>query len=74
MVAADWRRQRFRGRADVEDVVQDILLTLHAIRHTYDPSRPFKPWLVAVARRRIVDRLRVEYPAPHAGDIFAAGT
>lgn len=43
---------------EVEDAVQDILLTLHAIRHTYDPSRPFKPWLVAIARRRIADRLR----------------
>jgi RNA polymerase sigma-70 factor (ECF subfamily) len=43
---------------EAEDVVQDILLTLHAVRHTYDPGRPFAPWLVAIARRRIVDRLR----------------
>jgi RNA polymerase sigma factor (sigma-70 family) len=43
---------------EVEDTVQDILLTLHAVRHTYDPARPFGPWLVAIARRRIVDRLR----------------
>ncbi len=49
---------RFRAPHDVEDTVQDILLTLHAIRHTYDPSRPFKPWLIAVARRRVADRLR----------------
>jgi len=47
-----------RERADVEDSVQDILLTVHAVRHTYDPARPFKPWLVAIARRRIIDRLR----------------
>jgi RNA polymerase sigma-70 factor (ECF subfamily) len=43
---------------DAEDSVQDILLTVHAIRHTYDPNRPFKPWLVAIGRRRIFDRLR----------------
>ncbi|HLX28119.1 MAG TPA: sigma factor [Casimicrobiaceae bacterium] len=43
---------------DVEDVVQDVLLTVHAVRHTYDPARPFGPWLTAIARRRIVDRLR----------------
>jgi RNA polymerase sigma-70 factor (ECF subfamily) len=43
---------------ETEDVVQDILLTLHTVRHTYDPSRPFRPWLVAIASRRIVDRLR----------------
>ena len=47
-----------RDRSDVEDSMQDILLTLHAVRHTYDPKRPFKPWLVAIARRRIIDRLR----------------
>lgn len=42
----------------VDDVVQDVLLTLHRIRHTYDPARPFMPWLVAVARRRSIDALR----------------
>jgi RNA polymerase sigma-70 factor (ECF subfamily) len=42
----------------VDDVVQDVLLTLHRVRHTYDPSRPFIPWLVAVARRRSIDALR----------------
>lgn len=44
--------------ADVEDTVQEILLTVHRVRHTYDPRRPFGPWLVAIARRRIIDRLR----------------
>jgi RNA polymerase sigma-70 factor (ECF subfamily) len=48
----------FKDPGDIEDAVQDILLSLHAIRHTYDPSRPFGPWLVAVANRRIIDRLR----------------
>ena len=47
-----------REPGDTEDAVQDVLLTLHAIRHTYDPSRPFGPWLVAIAHRRIVDWLR----------------
>jgi RNA polymerase sigma factor (sigma-70 family) len=71
--------QRHRDLRDVEDSVQDILLTVHSIRHTYDPSRPFKPWLVTIARRRIVDRLRsnrrtllreVEFSAEH--ETFAA--
>jgi RNA polymerase sigma factor (sigma-70 family) len=46
------------NRSDVEDAVQDALLTLHAVRHTYDPMRPFGPWLVAITKRRIVDGLR----------------
>jgi RNA polymerase sigma-70 factor (ECF subfamily) len=51
--------RRGLGRAeDAEDAVQDILLTLHRVRHTYDPARPFLPWLFAIARRRIIDRQR----------------
>ena len=46
------------GGADLEDAVQDVLLTVHSIRHTYDPTRPFAPWLTAVARHRLLDRLR----------------
>lgn len=48
----------FRQAADIEDAVQDVLLTVHSIRNTYDPARPFGPWLVAIANRRIIDRLR----------------
>jgi len=44
--------------ADVEDAVQDALLTIHRVRHTYDPERPLKPWLVAIADRRALDRRR----------------
>lgn len=47
-----------RDPLDIEDAVQDVLLCLHSVRHTYDTARPFGPWLVAIARRRIVDRLR----------------
>ncbi len=50
--------RQIRNRDDLEDSVQDILLTVHAVRHTYDPARPFGPWLVAIANRRIVDGLR----------------
>lgn len=45
---------------DNEDAVQDILLTLHAVRHTYDPARPLGPWLTAIAQRRLIDRLRAQ--------------
>ena len=47
-----------RNPGDAEDTVQDVLLTLHAVRHTYDASRPFKPWLAGIARHRVIDRLR----------------
>ena len=47
-----------RGGDRVEDVVQDVLLTLHRVRHTYDPTRPFSRWLAAIAVRRSIDALR----------------
>jgi RNA polymerase sigma factor (sigma-70 family) len=50
--------RRHRDPNDVEDIVQDILLTIHSIRQTYDPARPFGPWLVTIANRRFIDRLR----------------
>ena len=42
----------------IEDVLQDVLLTIHRVRHTYDPTRPFRPWLAAISRRRSIDALR----------------
>src|SRR6266852_4265209 len=50
--------RHFQNAGDIEDTVQEILLTVHAVRHTYDPARPFGPWLVAIANRRVVDGLR----------------
>jgi len=53
------RRQRgFAGIAEVEDLVQDVLLSVHTVRATYDPARPFGPWLLAIVRHRLVDGAR----------------
>lgn len=49
------RLRSFLSQEDREDLVQDILLSLHAVRATYDPQRPFIPWLFAIARNRIAD-------------------
>lgn len=43
---------------EVEDVVQEALLALHLKRHTWDPSRPFLPWVRAIARNKLTDALR----------------
>jgi RNA polymerase sigma factor (sigma-70 family) len=43
---------------DIEEMVQDTLLTLHRVRQTYDPKRPFSPWLASIAARRGIDGLR----------------
>lgn len=53
-------RQRFGflQPQDIDDLVQDVLLSLHATRATYDPARPFLPWLMAIARNRMADGAR----------------
>jgi RNA polymerase sigma-70 factor (ECF subfamily) len=55
MARQEWR---MASDADIEDVVQETLLTLHAVRHTYDPRRPFLPWLLTLLHRRVVDAVR----------------
>ena len=42
-----------------EDVVQNVLVSLHRARHTYRSERRFSPWLHAIARNAIVDYTRV---------------
>ena len=51
-------RRRCADPDRCEDIVQDVLLTLHRVRHTYDPARPFMPWLAAICERRAIDALR----------------
>lgn len=51
-------QRRFLGPDDIEDIVQDVLLSLHSVRATYDPERPFMPWLFAIARNRLADAAR----------------
>ncbi len=42
----------------VDDAVQEAMVAVHTKRHTYDPARPFGPWLAAIARYKWIDRLR----------------
>jgi len=51
-------RGRLRDATEAEDAVQDTLLTIHRARASYDASRPFRPWLVAITERRALDRIR----------------
>jgi len=59
--ARAWLKSYFRRRMPpdhLEDVVQETLVSLHRKLASYDPARPFLPWLAAIARYRWVDHLR----------------
>lgn len=50
----------------VEDAAQETLIAVHSKRHTYEPGRPFAPWLAGIARYKWIDRLRGQ--ARHAAE------
>jgi RNA polymerase sigma factor (sigma-70 family) len=53
-----WRRRGARAPEAIEDLVQDVLLSVHVARASYDPGRPFFPWLLAIVRNRLADGAR----------------
>ena len=56
-----WLVRYFNRRlppSSVEDAVQETLIAIHAKRHTFEPDRPFGPWLAGIARYKWIDRLR----------------
>lgn len=50
--------RRLANAGDVDDLLQEVLISLHKARHTYDSERPYKPWVYAIARFRLLDHLR----------------
>src|SRR5262245_15331419 len=56
-----WLRRYYERRlpaAAAEDARQDALLAIHAKRHAYAPSKPFGPWVAAIARYKWIDHVR----------------
>lgn len=61
-----WLRGYYACRiapSQLDDLVQDTLMALHNKRASWDSTRPFLPWLAAIARYRWVDHLRKLYRA-----------
>lgn len=44
--------------SDQEDVLQEVLMSIHTARASYDPARPFIPWLKAIVINRTIDFMR----------------
>lgn len=45
----------------VDDIVQEVLISVHKALHTYDPKRPFMPWVQSIINFRKTDYLRHHY-------------
>lgn len=44
-----------------QDIIQEILISIHKARHTYDGERPIMPWINAIAKFRLTDYFRKYY-------------
>ena len=57
-VMARYLRRHFGESDFIEDCVQECLLAIHRARATYDPDRPFRPWMFTIVRHKAIDLLR----------------
>jgi RNA polymerase sigma-70 factor, ECF subfamily len=60
-------QRRLSDISELEDICQEIMVAVYKSRHTYQPYRPFEPWLSAIIRnvsgkhiRRNQERLATE--------------
>jgi RNA polymerase sigma-70 factor (ECF subfamily) len=56
-----WLRRYYARRLPrpaADDARQEVLLAIHAKRHTYAASRSFGAWVTAIARYKWIDRVR----------------
>ncbi|MEE1890262.1 sigma-70 family RNA polymerase sigma factor [Pseudomonas carassii] len=52
------RRRLARRPAEVEDLLQEVLLAVHNARHTYQAQQPLTAWVQAIARYKLADHWR----------------
>ncbi|MBB6428097.1 sigma-70 family RNA polymerase sigma factor [Sphingopyxis sp. JAI128] len=70
-----WLERYFARRSaphQIDDLVQETLVSMHRKLATWDPSRAFLPWLAAIARYRWIDMLRRQRDEAELGDNDAA--
>ena len=51
--AGVWLERYFKRRIPphaIDDLVQEVLIALYTKRASWDPARPFLPWMDAIAR------------------------
>jgi len=51
-------RRRVTDHGEIEDICQEALVAVYKSRHTYQPDRPFEPWLFAIVRKVTGEHLR----------------
>ncbi|GLK73393.1 sigma-70 family RNA polymerase sigma factor [Ancylobacter dichloromethanicus] len=65
-----------QGGIDPEDVVQETLLAIHLKRHTWMPDSAVLPWVLTIARHKLIDAYRrrgrrMEVDLDHIAETYA---
>jgi RNA polymerase sigma-70 factor (ECF subfamily) len=53
-------RRRLSDNSEIEDICQEAMIAVYKSRHTYQPERPFEPWLFAIVRKVSGEHFRRE--------------
>ncbi len=64
-------RRRVADPHELEDVYQEVFMAIFEARHTYEPGRPFEPWLFAIARNIAADYTRRRWSRAHWEELVA---
>ncbi|MCU7281945.1 sigma-70 family RNA polymerase sigma factor [Pseudomonas peradeniyensis] len=74
------RRRLAQRPAEVEDLLQEVLLAVHNARHTYQAQQPLTAWVQAIARYKLADHWRGQArrearhePLEDDSELFACG-
>jgi RNA polymerase sigma-70 factor, ECF subfamily len=53
-------RRRLADNTEIEDICQEVMIAIYKSRHTFQPERPFEPWLFAIVRKVSGEHFRRE--------------
>jgi RNA polymerase sigma-70 factor, ECF subfamily len=53
-------RRRLSDATEIEDICQEAMIAVYRSRHTFQPARPFEPWLFAIVRKVSGEHFRRE--------------
>lgn len=60
--------RRVGDPAVADDLYQEAFLRVHRARATWDPERPFRPWLFGIVHHLLADHLRARGRSPERPD------
>lgn len=61
MFLESYLNSKVYNKSQVDDVIQEIILAMHNSRHTFDCSKSFMSWLLAIAHYKVSDHLRFQF-------------